>query len=525
MSIVAHPKTRLKLHTVRDRGKSRLMPEYQTIARVGMDTYIAIDLRPNASTSALTNGDDLLFDIEPNSSFNIKDPIIRLRVSCTTARVQTVPSFYLFNRIKVIANKGSGDTLQTIYPEQLINHYLKMNDEEREFFEKQGHFKFSDQKDRLRLSAPDYIEVGETKDIYIPIPLSFWHMNAINLQHIKEETRLRIELNDDFVVNGSSANISLDNVALLIKQDELSDTENREWVKDNMRNEHVYNYLDVIRVDENTQTLNANNETRFDLQNIYGKVAYLIVVVKPNNSPNATDESYYDFIQLPDDATFDLRSPNNESLLGKGNSLRADYIDYVYTQFTRRKPCAGYYLIPFCHDVEKADSGVIDNYFEFVGDKEALAINFGSTGIAEVHTITLTNAANDAGYYKINVKGDMTDSLVFNETAANMKTAFESLDSVNDYNLTSTFSGTAEATFTITYDQYRDGKVSTKIGVPQLISESLNDGGVAEHSTSAVTTYGQIGWENSSDRKVEIHAYYYKRLMVSKHGRLSCRTV
>ena len=155
-----------------------------------------------------------------------------------------------------------------------------------------------------------------------------------------------------------------------------------------------------------------------------------------------------------------------------------------------------------------------------------MAITYGPAGVAEVHTVTLTNINNNSGAYKLAIGDKISvNSLAYNTTAANMKADLEAVQSVEDRRYTATFSGTAVATYTVTFDQYRDGRVSKEIGIRHQVDESLADGGVGEISTSAVTTYGKVGWETSSARKTEIFAYYYKRLTVSKDGRLSCRTL
>lgn len=522
MTKVLHPKSRLPLTPINDNG-NKLIPAYQTTARAGMNTYISIDLRPNANTNALANGDDLLFDLEPHEANNIKDLLIEYTVSCSNARVQTSPAPYWHKIIEIKANKGSDDTLQRIYPEQIIRHYMTMNDEEREFAQKSGHIRFQNFKNHIKVLEPEYFEVGDTKKIYIPFPLSFWHMNAIMFQHMTEEIRIRISFNENFVIDGTASNLSLDNVRILIVQDELNAIEKQQWVKDNMSMDHTYNYLDVIRLEELQKTLQPNVEAKFDLQNIVARVPYLLVVHKPSTNPVASDKSIFNYLDVGDNALFELKSPNNEPLLTKGNPIDKNYVEYLWSQSMRNKPLQGFYIIPLCHDTEKADSGVIDNFFKFIGQKETLSIIYGSTGTSETHLID-TDAVATAGSYSIGYKDCITNSIPYNDSAANVAAAINSLECVKNRGYTASVDQNLDAgDMTITFDQYKDGRVSNEIGTPYIIPHTTFAGPTT--ITSSVSQYGKIGWESSSNRKTEIYAYFYRRLTVSKQGKLYTKTL
>src|SRR5690606_5428431 len=500
-----------------------LQPDFQSIARTGIESYIQIDMRPNPSTSALTNGDDLLFDLEPNDGFNIKDMVLRLRVSCSNAEVQTVPAPYLFKRIRIISNKGSGDTLQTIYPEQLVHWNRILEEPDREWVERNGHIKFLKGPHEMKIIAPEALAVGEIKESYIPLPMSWWQMQAIQLQELREDGRIWIELDSDFVVSGTSTNVSLDAVTLLINQDDLNDQENKEWISAQENHEHRYRYLDVIRITDNSKTLTASSESKFDLQNIVGKCPFLLVYIKPSAAPSASNGAKWLYTHLGHNTKFDLRSTTNESMLGKGNGIRADYLEYLYALTHKQKPVRGVYMIPFTNDPLSAVSGVIDNFFDFTGDKDTLSITFDSAPVQEVHRIT-ASATIDGGSYRYYIGGEFSSELDHDANDAAQKAAIEAIPIVDKWGYTVTSGGNVTATRDYTWGS-GNGRVSETLGLLQILGNSLKDGGVNATLTTSLLTRGREGFITGSGYTVEIHAYYYRELLVDKNGRLYASTV
>ena len=146
--------------------------------------------------------------------------------------------------------------------------------------------------------------------------------------------------------------------------------------------------------------------------------------------------------------------------------------------------------------------------------EEFLHITPGPAGTSEVQTITLTNPANDGGYYQLAWGGDVTDSLVYNASVATMKAAFEALPSVKRAGLTVTFSGTAAATFTATFLPY--GPVNDLI---RIIPTSLNDGGVAEIGSTAITTPGVRGF-SAGTYQIDILGLCWSDMVMLPNGNI-----
>lgn len=525
MSSIVNAQSRVRKARINDIKGTGVIPVEQSVAVIGMNSYITIDIRPTPATNSINNGNDLLFDLEPHDAFNIKDIMLRMKVSVTSA-IDTVPAPYWIKRIRLLANKGSGDELMKIYPEQIIQHYAQMDDERREFFRRNGHIGLYEDSQQIIVTSPPTLQSGDSKEIYIPFPQTFLNMNAIQLMHMREDIRIRIELNSDFVVSGTAANFSLDGVSVLIAQDELDDNENRQWVQESMRAPQYYNYLDVLRIDENAKTLTAGSETKFDLQNAFGKSPFVLSVHKPAATPIASDKSLYTYSPVGDAGLWELKSPNNEPLLGKGSSIRSDYLQYLHLVYFGTKPVKGMYVLPFCHDPASAVDGVVDGYFQFDGSKDQLSVIYPAAPTQEVHTFTLTNLANDLGVFRLQIGGESTDYLSAIATVGDLKTAVEALKPMSDHGYEVTFDSTfGSGTPVLATFDATDGRVSDEIGPMRFDIATMNDGGTLEIGTSAVSTYGVDGWTTGAGYKHESFVYYFKRLKISKDGRLSCRTL
>ena len=526
---VADAKSRTPLVRVMDSDGMAFMPLHQGMSRVGHDSFIQIDINPAVATTALSNGDTVNFDMEPNDAFNIKNLIVKLQLTFA-GTVQTVPGPYLFDRIRIIANKGNGDTLQTIYPEQMVWHLAQMDTGEKEHWEEKAQVRWGDTWKHRILRPPKQHVSGDVVDVYLPLPISFWNMDAIHLQHISEEIRFRMEFNSDFAVSGTATNVTVTGLSFQIRQDELTDSENNAWVDAQQSMSHMYNYLDVVRLDYNDKTATISTETKYDLQNFTGKVPFLMIVHKLADSPAASTGTLYTYANIGDAATFDLKSPNNQSLLGKGNAIKADYLEHQYVLHARQKAVKGMYILQFCDSLQKAVAGAIDNYFQFIGDREQLSIVYGPQNVGEVHTVTTTNADNDGGVGgQVGYAGHFSDAHAHDATAAAVEADLDALEPLDRRGYTTTVTavpfGAASTTKTITFN-VQDGKVSDNIGLPHWNCSQLTDGGTADvFVSSALTTPGSNGWTTSSSYQISIFAYYYKRVAILPNGRLRCWTL
>ena len=95
-----------------------------------------------------------------------------------------------------------------------------------------------------------------------------------------------------------------------------------------------------------------------------GKCPFIVVVIKSNSSPVASDKSHFDFVEIGSDGTFDITNSGSQSLLGNGTAIKQDYLYELFTKQTGNPHIKGVYLIPFCESVKQSVVGKVNGYFE-----------------------------------------------------------------------------------------------------------------------------------------------------------------
>ncbi|ETN97660.1 hypothetical protein RFI_39868 [Reticulomyxa filosa] len=503
MSVIDHPKNDIPFGTIDDVRGSGHMPLIQTSAQVQKENYITVYMNPPPATTCMSNGTLTWFDLQPRIAQNVKTIDIRLNITCSNAKVTTTPAPYWFRTIRIRLNKGSGDYVQWIYPENIVMHYALMDPIRRKWYEDHGMIKFYEYKEHYRFVYPNPLEVNETRDVYIPIPTSYWDMGAIHFQHMSQDIRIEFEFDSDFVISGTATNITVNNIAAVINQFDLTGDEQEMWLRDFQSSPHYYNYLDCIRVTDNSKTMTQSAKTNFDVQNFIAKSPFLLVCIKPSTAPIASDHSKYRPLDWGDGATVEMENPSNEPLLGKGNAPKWEYLEKRFVELTGKKPIRGFYIINFTQSIYDSYNGVIKGFYPFAGVKDTLAITFGGAGIQETSTLT-PDAAPTAGRFHVMFDGRELGTVAYNASAATLAAAINGSDPFVRTGQTVSSNATVSAGTAITLTwSVGDGNIAENFGdkVPCLLGDALAD----HYFASANGKNGKPGWTTSSSRQIEIY--------------------
>ena len=492
------------------------------IATAGMQGFYTIPMTPQPASNSLGSNNSLYFDIERDECGEIDDVCLKLTVSCSTADVTAVPPYYWFKRIVIESEKGSGDELAHIYPEQMVLwHWLLEEEEARDKWSKLSNFANvklkGEESEKFFDNEKTKFRVGETKEIYLQIPVGFLHMNSIDMKHVRSDLRIRMELSNDIIVSGSASNLSLDNIHLLVNtfQEEAYDQNERKNLQKNFK--HGYIYLDAERLQINDKTLTAGQTTKFNLDQFVGKCPFLVVVIKPNSSPVASDRSLYNYTDIGE-SKFDITNSSSQSLYGNGTPIKATHLREIFCNQTGNKQLKGVYVIPFCESIKKSFSR-LNGCFDFYGLRDYLEIKFDDAPTSEVHTIT-QNAVSSAGTYRYAFEnGVISDQeLDYNSNASAIKAVVDAIPQLAERNISVTAGGDLTSTTqTITFNS-GSGRVVDELGKISIIGN-----GTSKVNNTAVTTYGEKGFTTGSNYQVEIFMYKYKCLKVDEKGNISCK--
>jgi len=522
MAEIEHPKDLILKKLIRDPRGSGDLPLIQSKAIINYDSFITVYSLPNPPTTCMSSGTLVNFDIEPNTFQMAEQIAVKLNITCSSAAVTMVPSPWWFRTIKLRSNKGAGEYLKWWYPDEMGWYLSLMEKNMRDFFEREGMIRFIEGKEELMLCYPHPLNVGESRDVYIPLSASFLDMNSIHNQHMAQTLRLELEFNSDFAISGTTTNITVNNIAIVVRQHELPESEQRMWTNELKSSNKLFQYLDTMQLTDNGKTLTASTLTRYDLQALVGKIPFLLVCIKPSTSPISSDQSRFRPISVGEDATWELSTPSQEPLLGKGVDINHAYLKKEYIRLTGKKPLKGFYILPFTDDIMSSWQGVVSGYRSFIGSKDSLEITFGSAGTAEVHTLTKSGTVG-TGTWQFFWDGEYLATAAYNAAVGTIKTNIEASDKFLSMGYTVTFGAALDqASVTVTFG-IRNGGVSldNRNRSVVAIAQEGNLGAL----TSAITTRGIQGFTTSATYTTEIYAFYFRRLMIHGNGTFSTFTL
>ena len=523
-----------KSHAKSNKNESGYFPAHQTIATSSLPELFKVPITSASFTSdAFKNGSTIFYDIEPHELKQVECFELRLKLSASGGDITLTPSFYMFLEQEIISNKGSGSRIGNyIYPEtSMLWNLLTLKKDELEYSGRHQNYHLEPIKseNKYKFGRDDYnvIRDGDTKYIYVKIPFNFIHFDAWDFSHFNTPTRIRLKCNSDCVVSGDVNNLSLDDIHIvaLSRREEPFDDEHRRALH---KKNNKYIFLETEKISYNNKQITAGQSVSFDMQSAVGKSPFVVVVIKPGTSQNASDESYYDFVELGANGTIDLQNSSGQSEIGaSNNNWDIEYLEKHFLQDTGSNNIAGVYFLPFCENnaIHKAVSGQISGFYQFYGQRCDIVITPDAEGTGEVQTIDLETTPSN-GQYAFQINGEISDYLDYNASTTDMKTALENMKCVRKLGLTATFNQAASAgtSFTITFDENRDGRVSDRLGIVRLLTNNLaGDGGIESNPVSSVTTYGKIGWNSGSDYTVEIFVYKFVELTVDKNGQMHCK--
>ena len=505
--------------------KGSLLPVHQSIMTAGQDSYITIPATPSPSSTILGSGNTYYLDLESDEVGRIDDLCLRFRITCSNADVDCVPPAYWFTRIVLEAEKGSGDELVHIYPENMMLWPWLTEDrvqrEKSAWLQNYQRTEWkSESSEKYWVSERTKFKQDETRDVYIPLPVLFMHMNAIDMKHIRSDFRIRLEFSNDIVISGDRTNLSLDNLEVVIRTFAEESYDHRHRMKRLRGHTHKYIYLDHERLTYNDKTLTASQTTKFALDQFVGKCPFIVVVIKPNTTPVASDKSLFDYIEVGSDATFDITNSGSQSLLGNGTAIKQEHLYDYFTTQTGNNHLRGVYVIGFCDSLKKSIAGHLNGFFEFVGLKDYLDITFDSAPTSEIHTISTDSLGITGSYRYAFENGAISDQeLDYNDVQADIESAIDAMPQLAERNITVSVNNGLDATTsqTITYSA-GSGKVSDELGKITILGNNI-----PKVNSTSVSTVGKKGWTSGSGYQVEIHMYKYKCLEVLPNGKLYCK--
>lgn len=512
-----------KLKTVGD-GSNNALPIFQSFATVGHKEWYQIPIQPSAPSTAFSNAPKTVYyDLQKHDCKAVEDMCIKLTISAT-ADTQIVGAPYLFDLISIWSNRGSGQELIRLRPEDLITWcMITMNEEERDEWSRLMNFNLADMKSenerKYWYNENSYIRANTTKTIYFPLPLNWIKFGALDMSH-SSDLRFRFDVSSDVCITGSPSNLSLDNIELIVCSHNESEFDQLAREARNKKQHHSYHFLQSQRLQINDKSLVAGNKSEFYVDSITGKIAFFLICVKPSTNPTASDGSLFNFVDIGE-STLDLESTAGRSMLGNGNPVSTTVLKHHLAEQLGSKPFRGYYILPLTEDIKKAYiGGSIQGFYQLYGQRDKIVINFSNSPTAEVHEISLGTTATNGNYrYCFDNTFAISDTdAIYDDSTSTLATLIQDIPILKDRDITvSTVSDNLASTTTqsITFDT-DSGPVSEMFGKLTILGHN----GTPKVNSTTVSTYYNSGFTTGSNYQVEIFAYKYKKFIVSKEGDL-----
>ena len=505
--------------------------QYQQGAYYGRENVYTIPISPSVASNSFSSARVVFFDLEQHEIPQADHIYFRFTISIGANSCKTIPFVYWITRLIIEANKGSGDELWRGYSDILLFYYhLYMDDNDRKRWSRLIGMKFTELDDgEERLVSPENRtwRANRTYEIYLPVPPIFFNLKQLDMYHISNEFRFRFEFNSDIIETGSAGtvnDISLDNIHLIASCFEETPHDRQKTLRNKQTTEQRVMYIDQEFISYNDRTIQNNLDNLFATDSFIGHCPALLVIVKPSTQPKASDKSIYDLQVFGEFSDLTFQNSAGQDLIGNGSKVRTQHLNNLQ-QGIHGKSLRGLYIIPFTENIKTALTGVLNGCHYFTGVKDFVCVK-PKAGVAEVHTLGLNNAGNDAGRYRLQFEKSSTSvPLLFSANTTAIKTAIEGIAEVSERGYVVTVVGDATGASIVVTFTTQDGSPYRELGSLMLVIEDLNDGGVQELFSKAIVTHGQAGFIEGSDYTILIYMLKFKELIIKPNGNLYCRDI
>lgn len=497
----------------KESGKRILVEAEQAERRSGLNQSRTVVAQPALSTTFLNGANQDSVFIKNNQAGVVRNITLRFQIT-SDANVTVMPVPYWFDRIEIMDRK-SGKILQRLNNDNLFFNLMTLSQ----------HIAGSIGDESAYHPETYYLtnkvqKANVAKYYWLPLVNSVFDHARINLKELSAATEIELRLYAAGAIagDGTTPTITLNEVAVKIEEI-YQDPDVAAEIKTAFTKSIKEHYFTDFSWYENKSTvMTASSSTAIPLDSFNQKANALVVVAR-SAARQTTGPGTMKWIDL-DNCTFDLQNNNGESLFANSRPVLGSYLrglrmpDWYRSHFLEADGNF-VYTIPLSNSLEKSlhVHTVVDGFFQFDSTKNQVVIATPVASVSEVQTITLTGGAAGAGVYRLRFRGDDTNDLAYNTSAANIKAALEALPSFSKTGLQVTVSAalSASATPTFTFTDRAGNAVDLR---GDLIKCALGLGvTTATAATTTRTTLPTMGFL-AGTYNISVYACYYRALQV-----------
>jgi len=485
--------------------KNVVMPFHQVKKSYHLPTIETIPLNDWPSTTTLSANSRIRSQI-PRGSFpygNCSNVSLRFDATMNTSSGTVTDIYHWWNKIEVRAG-GSGELLQTIYPDVALFHYLlAVNDSQ---FAHSAESMAFDRKVLLG-GKSDSLASGQQKTFYMYLVNSVF---SADLEWDKIDQDIILEFyvaSGSPVIAGSGTVTTTCSLVIESREHKHSPDAKRSLGSDVV---HAHTFLDVVQIARYSQTLSASTQYLLPLDSVIGNSPYMLVHVSPSGT---TDNNHFWQVAdiLGDNGLVNMLSPNSEGILGNSH-VQAQILKEEYMSKNMKNKIlvdkTGLLIIPFSDSWSQALTGVHNGCFPFKQDKNNLMLQPPASRVNQVMTFAVGNAAVlTSGQFRFRVGNEFTSYFAYNETVANIKAGLEALKLFSSNNITVTMSAQLSASSTPTLTITSPGGYIFSDSEIMVESNAFTGANVPTGLSLSTTTAGVAGVSGTFDIVVYVPVY------------------
>ena len=390
--------------------KNLLTPSFQADVVGQNRSCNTITLAPSAPTNSLTGASNIYqFLLMPGS---VTERSNGMRLTMQVANTSSVSSVTMtppalgLQRLEIY--NGNNELINTLYAETLLADYnLYLN--EWEFNMASSAFGLTTSWNPnipILTLAPNGVQ---NFSIYL---YSVWDVMKPYMKKISENILFKFYFRN--AISSGSGSLSLTNMNLCFDVD-ITASYNDKYIHELYDSNILrYSYLDKINISQSL-VFNPSQATKYTLQNLIGKVAFFIFMIRANVS--STNQGYNNYIPIGQTssatlANVQVQAPSSYDVLNYGQGLSLVDLNLINASYMDNNLFSAQpiYLVPFTSSVKQSLMGIQESgFFYFDGSNYILQIipdatfngGVGGTFQLDVFAYYFRTACVDSGSIKV----------------------------------------------------------------------------------------------------------------------------
>lgn len=476
------------------------------------------DVSLSTADSKFLQTDNTILEVpfEKSMTGPVKRVWFEFTVSQTATQSYLLPVPYWFKEIQLLV-KGSGEVVKTFYPEEMLLNLAVLDPADRDSVKAEMNFGKGSWLSAAKLQQP---AASSTTRFRMPLLHNPIEMCMLNMKFAKNDFIFRLRSRAS--LENQTGAPTIDAIKVISEEYDLNGA-SPAIIGQLYDSQRVGgDFLDFQRVSY-VQTLTSGSETRLDLKPINNSFSpFILMTFRALSSTDTAvnDKNLNTYASLGPNAIIDFRSNGLQSSFEPTKALTQGLLRSLTQRVLGQSDLltkVPFYVLPFSKHIQSAlkSASWAGGCMKFDGSNTDIRIvPYAGTACVQVLNVGGTPAS---GSYYLLYKGQYSEILAYNASAAAMKTAFENIPNAKADGLVVTFNEalSADGSVTATFD-VANGDVDLVEIVPYNLATSAPAFLPGTHGT--YTTRGVAGITSAASYLAEIYVAQFKQIIQLPDG-------